>query len=74
MTKDTGEVVQLVDKMVSLCFGGRVPDKAHDAAVVNALLLTCFPPQDAPMQMALAHDLVQALDLLRRQQTCQRSN
>jgi hypothetical protein len=69
MTQDTDTFVALVDRMTKLCWG-RVPDKAHDADVVHALVAVCFPPQDATVQNALALELAQALDLLRRQQTC----
>jgi hypothetical protein len=68
MTKDPGEMVRLVDRMTGFCWGG-LPAAAHDPEVVHALLATCFPPNlEARVQIALAFELAQALDLLRRQQ------
>ena len=75
MTEDTGEMVELVNRMVNLCWGGCVPDKVHDAAVVNALLVTCFPPNlGESTRKDLAFELAQALDLFRRQRNCRWSN
>lgn len=64
------KAVKLMEKIVNQCYGGMIPE---DATRLVAACILVFVPENTADEVSscFALSLVQALDLLRRQQNCQ---
>jgi hypothetical protein len=67
------KAVLLVSEIVRRVYGGTIPD---DPTRLIAAAITVFIPDGTPREVEqhFAYCLAQAVDLLRRQQTCQWAN